>query len=179
MKKLFVIFLTALLLLGLLPVTAFADPSPTAISVSNGTELTEAIANIADGGTITLLENFSTEDTNFVIEGKSITLDLKGKTITTTADPFMEIKAGATLTIKDTAGGGGLHETCDYSYLILNAGTLVINAGTFTSESVEYYPGETEFYGGEYAVAMATNSTTTINGGTFNGTFYTNGTKSG
>ncbi|HPR40134.1 MAG TPA: hypothetical protein PKY19_06935 [Oscillospiraceae bacterium] len=179
MKKLLGILLAALLLLGLLPVTALAEPS-SAISVSNSTELGDAITNIADGGTITLIDSFDTEDTGYIIPvDKTIILNLNGKTITTTADPFLTVAAGATLTINDTVGGGGLHETRDYSYLILNSGTLIINAGTFTSESEEYYWGCDKYYGGEYAVAMSANSATTINGGTFNGTFYTNGSKSG
>ena len=177
-KKLLGIFLAALLLLGLLPVTALAATTVTVGSTVG--ELQEAIDNAGNGDTLRLTADFSAGETGVVIPaGKSIILDLNGKTITTTADPFLKVSAGATLTINDTAGGGGLHEICDWSYLILNAGTLVINAGTFTSESVEYYPGETVFYGGEYAVAMSANSATTINGGTFDGTFYTNGTKSG
>jgi hypothetical protein len=46
-----------------------------------------------------------------VIEGDSITLDLNGNTITTTADPFLTVAAGATLTINDTEGGGACMRT--------------------------------------------------------------------
>jgi len=182
MKKLLGIFLTVLLLLGLLPVTALAATTvPVGSTVG---ELQAAIDGAGNGDTLRLSASFSTGETGVVIPAeKNVILDLNGKTITTTADPFLEVEAGAKLTINDTRGGGGLHETRDYSYLILNAGTLVINGGTFTSESIEYYGEEEEaeelYYGGEYAVAMAKDSVTTINGGTFDGEFYTNGSKSG
>ncbi|HQQ89418.1 MAG TPA: hypothetical protein PLU82_04235, partial [Oscillospiraceae bacterium] len=73
MKKLLGILLAALLLLGLLPVTALAATTST-YSVRDSTELENAIAGITSVGTITL-----EADITACIEipvGKTITLDL-------------------------------------------------------------------------------------------------------
>gem|GEM_PF-1758973 len=176
MKKLLGIFLAMLLLLGLLPVTALADPSPTAISVGDALELTAAITNIADGGTITLVNTFSSGDTKFVIPtDKTIILDLNGHTITTTTNNFLTVGAHAALTINDSNSGdeGGLREAGGaWKQLIKNEGTLVINAGIFDSSSLTPE-------GNFFTVVMFTDSITTINGGTFIGVLSDNGTWSG
>lgn len=115
--------------------------------------------------------------TKFTISDKDITLDLNGKTVTTTADPFLTVAAGAKLTITDNSSGtpGSLYEKRDYSFLILNKGTLTIEKGSFKAESIELYPGKTEM-SGTYALAMSSGSTTTVKDGTFTGLVYTNGT---
>lgn len=139
--------------------------------------LSAAIAAAQSSDTVKLLADVNTGDEKFIVSGKNITLDLNGCTVTTTADPFLKVDVGATLKITDNSGSanGTLYEKRDYSYLLLNKGTLVLEKGNFKAESIELYPGESKKLGA-FALAMASNSVTTINGGTFTGSLYTNGT---
>ncbi len=66
------------------------------IKVSGGTELTNAIAAVKDGGTVTLANDLNL--TEKLTIDKSLTLNLNGKTLSTTADIWS--KSG-TLTIKN------------------------------------------------------------------------------
>ena len=139
--------------------------------------LADAVTAAQSGDTVKLLADVNTGDKTFIVSGKNITLDLNGCTVTTTADPFLKVDVGATLKITDNSGSanGTLYEKRDYSYLLLNKGTLVLEKGNFKAESIEHYPGESKKLGA-FALAMASNSVTTINGGTFTGSLYTNGT---
>lgn len=132
-------------------------------------------AALGDDNTVRLGESFASGDSKFVFSSGETTLDLNGKTVTTTADPFLTVSPDAHLTIVDSGENGTLYEKRDYSYLLLNKGTLTIEGGSFKAESVEYFEGENEFYGA-FALAMASGSRTTVNGGAFTGAIYTNGT---
>lgn len=113
--------------------------------------LASAIAAAADGETVKLLADIETAET-VKVAGKSITLDLGGKTLTSAASG-LSVAADATLTVKDSGSGGKIVATGSYSVGIENAGTLIVEGG-----SVEAVYG---------AICALGGSTTTINGGTF------------
>ena len=114
--------------------------------------LQEAINAAANGDTVALLLN-ETVTTAISVTGKSITLDLNGKTLS--SKNGITVAAGADLTVKDSSENktGEVVATGINSNGIENVGTLTIESGSF--EAV---------YG---AVRALGGSTTTINGGTF------------
>ena len=142
--------------------------------------LAGALTAAKDGETVKLLHDINTGDQKFVFSKKNVTFDLNGCTATTTADPFITIADGASLTITDSnsSSAGMLHERRDYSYLLLNKGTLTIEKGVFKATSEEYYGNSSQYYGA-FALAMSSNSKTMIDGGEFTGAIYTNGTSTG
>lgn len=116
--------------------------------------LQEAINAATNGDTVTLLLD-ETVTTAISVTGKSITLDLSGKTLRSSSKNGITVAAGAGLTVEDSSADktGKVVATGSYSNGIENAGTLTIESGSF--EAV---------YG---AVRALGGSTTTINGGTF------------
>lgn len=126
------------------------------------------------GDTVTLLKDVETSATITVAAGKNITIDLNGKTVTSSeATPAISVSAGAKLTIKDFAGNGAVTTSKWNANCIENYGTLTIESGSFSA----YYS----------AIKACGGSTTTITGGTFSDTgkrvgggyglcFYPNGT---
>ena len=175
MKRFLACLLCVCMALGLCVTGAGAVGNEAKVGTTEYPTLADAIAAVTDGSTVTLLSDISTGDSKYVISAENVTLDLNGKTVTTTADPFLTVNAGAGLTITDSGSNGTLYEKRDYSFLLLNKGTLTVDRGVFKAESVEYYSGESQYYG-TFALAMAGGSTTTINGGEFTGFIYTNGT---
>ena len=105
----------------------------------NGTKyesLAEAITAAKSGATVTLLADCASDRIN--LEEKSITVDLNGKTLTSTAayGVMFCAKNGNTITINGTAEGSKLVGT-----LMVTSGTnghIVINDGTY--ESDKYCP---------------------------------------
>ena len=105
----------------------------------NGTKyesLAEAITAAESGATVTLLADCASDRIN--LEEKSITVDLNGKTLTSTAayGVMFCAKTGNTITINGTAEGSKLVGT-----LMVTSGTnghIVINDGTY--ESDKYCP---------------------------------------
>ena len=129
----------------------FGPASNVASIDGNGYETLDAAITAAQtNDVITLIDNVTATATVTVPADKTITLDLNGKTYTSSANG---ISNAGTLTIKDSVGTGKLVATGNYSNAIENNGTLTIENGSY--EAV---------YG---AVRALGGSNTTIKGGTF------------
>ena len=101
--------------------------------------------------TITLIRDVAVAETLTIPADRSITLDLNGHTLTSSADGIT-VATGAELTI---TGNGTITATGSSSKAVVNSGKLTIENGTFT---------------GVYAAVRALGgSTTVINGGSFHG----------
>lgn len=112
----------------------------------------EALA-VGNGHTVTLLRD--TAESITIPEGKTVTVNLGGNTLTGTAAAV--VTNNGTLTIEN----GSLQAAPNKSYVINNKGTLTVeNETTLTAF---------------YTVYAQSNSTTIINGGIFNGSITTNG----
>lgn len=160
------------------------------VDTVNFATLTEAINAAQDGQTVTLLAD-ATEDAT-IADGKNITLDLGGKTLTNTntGKATLTIAKGATATVKNGSivGGTGYYTIDNYGTATLEDVTatagntdssMIRNDGTMTIESGSYS-------GGLDVVKSEEGSTLTINGGkfelsyavsnSFTGVIYTYGT---
>ena len=128
--------------------------------------LNEAFAAAKDGDTITIVRNFTTDETKTTAADRAtvtanVTLDFGSyvMTVPTSLEPtdnFMAILVdGSTLTVEGTTGGivSGNAEICGvYGFNVKGGGKLVINGGS-------YYCGIT--------VAQAQLGTIEVNGGSF------------
>ena len=86
----------------------------------------------SDGGTLTLLANCKTPNTNqqFDISG-NYTLDLNGCTLT---GRLYLSKTSTSLTVKDSGTGGKIQATSGWSPLWVDGGTVTIESGTLATE---------------------------------------------
>ena len=120
-----------------------AEPTGVAKIGNTGYETLPAAVKAAKAGdTIVLLDNITLSSAQTI--SKQLTIDLNGKTITGTAYQTIQLKAGADLTVKDSASGGKITNTYTGS---ANPATIYLNAaGTkFTLESgtIESDPNKT------------------------------------
>lgn len=112
--------------------------------------LAEAVsAAAADGATITLQENVNEDVT--ITEGKTITLDLNGKTLTVPTDCGILVKGKLTVT-----GNGRV--TCNKTPFVVDAGELVIENGEVNSDS-------------DYGIYAKNGGQITVNGGTLTSSY--------
>ena len=139
--KIISIILSVLLIFSVMPMTVLATDSVASVTTITGdvtefSSLEEAIdfasANIAS--TLTLLSDAEVVDKEFHIIDCDFTLDLNGKTLsTTTAYEIIRIHRGGKLTIKDSVGTGVV--TCadsdNNSNAVLHCGELIVEGGTF------------------------------------------------
>ena len=150
----------------------------------------------ADGKTITLLRDVELTETLLIPAGKTIALDLNGKTISQTKECTasyemicnkgdLTIKGEGKISFKDTSAGDPTYGWG--SYTLRNEGTLVVENSTIehlgeqNSGSVKHmycaifqYCGSTTINGGTistptYRSVRLWKGDMTINGGTFNG----------
>ncbi|EHQ90653.1 cell wall-binding protein [Desulfosporosinus youngiae DSM 17734] len=131
MKKILSMFLVLCMVVTMLPGTALAEGS----GVSNEADLNTAITNVPEGGTIILGNGIALTATVTIASGntKSFTLDLNGKTlVSSTGNSAIVHNGSGTLTITDTAGGGGGKITCAYDLgtIELKVGSVVVTGGT-------------------------------------------------
>ena len=105
-KKILAGILSAAMVFTTMAIPAFADDngSVASIGASNYNTLTAAIAAAGNSDTVKLLSDVTESIT--VENGKNITLDLNGKTLTNEADKHT-ITNNGTLTIKDSSNGSG------------------------------------------------------------------------
>ncbi len=151
------------------------------IGTKKYSSLTDAIAAAQADDTITLLDKIELSETVTVPAGKTITLDLAGKTITgtdnNTSGNFYLISVNkGNLTVIDNVGGGEITLTAtnernwNSSSVVIanNQGTLTVNGG-----AIEHLGGTSMAYG----IDNLTNgdigaATTTINGGSVDSTYF-------
>ena len=133
-RRVLAAILTMLLLLSLMPVSAFASSetgSDNVCTISDGsryTTLAEALAVVEDGQTITLLQNIPSA-AGFMVSGKTIEINLNGNTlnISTSGQNGIEVQSGGTLTI---SGGGQLNVNVAgaASHGLYASGTLTVTS---------------------------------------------------
>ena len=151
------------------------------IGTKKYSSLDAAIAAANAGETVTLLENIELTETVTVPAGKTITLDLNGKTITgtdnNTSGNFYLISVNkGNLTVDDSVGDGKITLTAtnernwNSSSVVIanNQGTLTVNGG-----AIEHLGGTSMAYG----IDTLTNgnigaATTTISGGSVDSTYF-------
>ena len=103
--------------------------------VKNGTseaeygKLQEAIDKANDGDTIVLKDKVTESVT--IAAGKTITIDLNGKTLTNETGKHTIINNG-TLTIIDSVGTGVVDNVSHGKAALVNVGTAILNGGNFT-----------------------------------------------
>ena len=173
-KKILAIALSILMAVSMMPFTVFAATT----GVANGSALKTAIAAAADGDVI----EFTADNTTYPessgalvipVDGKDITIDLKGHTqyfrvsgetaVSYPTDLFV-LKNGAKLTVKDSVGGGAIYATygansAAYIFNVLDSSELVIDGGKFVMDQANY--------GGVIVYQNSADASTTINGGEF------------
>ena len=127
--------------------------------------LADAIGAAQDGDTVTLLKDIDLPATA-VVKGKTITLDLNGKTISNSTDIWNEsinawslisVRVNGDLTINDTAGGGTLKakENDCYALDVQDKDTaLTVNAGTYVGNisAIYAYDGKVTINGGHFSI---------------------------
>lgn len=127
--------------------------------------LAAAIGAAQDGDTVTLLKDIDLPATA-VVEGKTITLELNGKTISNSTDIWNEsinawslisVRDNGDLTINDTAGGGTLKakENDCYALDVQDKDTaLTVNAGTYVGNisAIYAYDGKVTINGGHFSI---------------------------
>ena len=120
-KSILALLLAVLMVASLLPAAALADDEAVAIT-SDLTSLETGAYYVPDGG-VTMAGTVS-------IDGKNIVLDLKGQTLVgATNMTLFKLENGATLTIKDSVGGGKVSTTGTAVYLY-NGCTVDVAGGT-------------------------------------------------
>ena len=199
MKKILATILALVLAIGVTTMAWATETAAEKVAKVGETEyatLQEAV-NAADGKTVQLLQDVTASIT--IESGKTVTLDLNGKTLTN-EDGQHTITNNGTLTIVDTsaAKSGTVDNVTHAKGAIVNYGVTVLNGGTFerSQEKGTYSPygnggnswytianygkmeinaGVTVYNNGGYS-SMIRNvgegpdaSTLTINGGTFSG----------
>ena len=168
-NKLLSVVLTLCVLLAAFSLTALAAGDVAKVGGTTYATLAEAVADAADGDTVTLLGN-TTED---VTVTGNITLDLGGYTLTNTGagKATLTIAAGATATVKNGSIVGG----ASY-YTIQNNGTatfdvLTATAGNTGSSMLDNYGTLTitsgTYTGGLDTVKNENTGVLNISGGTF------------
>ncbi|MBQ7202923.1 MAG: hypothetical protein IJS03_02770 [Eubacterium sp.] len=174
-KKIVAIALSVLMAVSMMPFTVFAATT----TVANGAELKAAVAAAADGDVI----EFTADNTTYPattsgalvipVDGKDITIDLKGHTqyfrvsgettVTYPTDLFV-LKNGAKLTVKDSVGGGAIYATYGanssaYIFNVLDTSELVIDSGKYVMDKANR--------SGVIIYQNSADASTTINDGEF------------
>lgn len=150
MKKVISIALALLMVAVMLPVMAMAVET-----------LQNKIDNATSGATITLGRDY-TEDI-IIPAGKTVTLNLNGKTLTNEAGKdTITVELGGILIVE---GDGKVDNTFDGCAAIFNNGTVTLNGGTY-DRSAETSTGKTEEERGNNSwYTICNHGTLTINSG--------------
>ncbi len=123
-----------------------------------------AIDAAQDGDTLKIIDNIHLGTTGVEISGKSLTLDLNGKTVTYSGVySAIVLQDGADLTVTDGGSGGRLKATDSADSAIANdsTGTVTVSGGTVTASSS---------YGSIIAIANDSTGKVTVTGGTVSAT---------
>ena len=155
---------TATYLLNIASVTTSAGKTTPYTSWSSAL----GAANGAENSTLTLLTDVGGLGSQSIIQ--TFTLDLNGHTLSGTANKLINVnKAGKTLTIRDTQGGGKIVTKSATSQLVavyVTAGTLNIESGYIRAENT-YTGTSTSYYG--CGVLVSSGYACNMSGGTVEG----------
>lgn len=144
--------------------TVIPDPDQTFVAEVNGLKyltVNKAVEAAANGEEVTLLAD--TAEDVVIPEGKTVTLDLAGHTITNVSDHT--IVNNGTLTIVDSGKTGTVDNVTHDKAAIFNNGTVTIQGGTYT-RSLETQDGVDDGTDNSW-YTVVNDGTMTINGGTF------------
>lgn len=102
-----------------------------------------AVAAADAGATVKMLADVVLTEKQTI--SKTITLDLNGKTISSTVNQFITIAKGGDLTVNDATGEGRIENTTTGSWggtIVMTGGVLTVNGGTIAANSAtsEYSP---------------------------------------
>lgn len=144
--------------------TVIPDPAQTFVAEVNGLQylsVNKAVEAAANGEEVALLTD--TAENVVIPEGKTVTLDLAGHTITNVSDHT--IVNNGTLTIVDSGKTGTVDNVTHDKAAIFNNGTVTIQGGTYT-RSLETQDGVDDGTDNSW-YTVVNDGTMTINGGTF------------
>ena len=130
-RKFFAAFLSLCMVLSLIPMTALAVEGDT-VDVTLEDTLLSSIETAENGTTIRLTESFSVSQQITIPEGKVLTLDLNGQTLTTSDT----ILVNGNLTVMDATATVPPSISDDYETVTYNAGKIYNNANTRDSKAV-------------------------------------------
>lgn len=148
-NKLLSIILSVLLLFSVMPMTVFALGSVASVTTVSGTvteysDIHEAFDFACEnaGSTITLLNDIDLGIDEIHIVDCDITLELNGKTLSSTSNEVIWLHRGGKMLIKDSIDNGTIKNTGDDSYAIANFGELTIESGTFIGKSAGVFTAD-------------------------------------
>ena len=193
-NKLMCIFVSAFILLSVMPFSAFANDSAVLVTDANGNLLGSfdtladavAVACENENSKLTLRKDVVTNAPQDISYGK-FTIDLNGKSIVNESKVDFEgrgfeIESGAELTVMDSVGGGMIYAD---DYCIINDGVFRLNSGTikggFTGIAggnnavCEINGGTVELPSTSWSAALYVYGTFIINDGVINGQITNNG----
>ena len=130
-KKILAVFLSLCMAMSLVPMTALAAEGDT-VDVTSKDTLLSSIETAENGTTIRLTESFSVSQQITIPEGKVLTLDLNGQTLTTSDT----ILVNGNLTVMDATATVPPSISDDYETVTYNAGKIYNNANTRDPKAV-------------------------------------------
>ncbi|MEG1578065.1 MAG: hypothetical protein RR336_04795, partial [Oscillospiraceae bacterium] len=204
--RLLSLFLTFVMLLGILPVSAMAAGPAVTLYVSSATAnndapraegatyktVTGAYEKAVSGDTIILSTDIA--ESSVLMDEKELTIDFNGHVLTLSSTSYgMDVDGTAKLTLKDSSGNnsGGMKvkSTSVECILLEGAATVTIESGSYVSsygycvEAASLSTGQVIINGGSFAATSSCvyndgdTARILLNGGTFSGNI--NGANSG
>ena len=171
-KGLWAAFLSLLMVLSMLPISAFAQET-TVTEVKDAQGLKSALE---EGGTVKLTDSFSIDETMDINITKPVELDLNGQTVTKTYGEinhfFITIKDGGSLTLNDSGESGALvanDSSYGYGIQLRSNSAFIMNGGKIktTQETIDIYTNASnvnvEINGG--SVVSTSDSVMNVRGG--------------
>lgn len=163
-KKILLLMLTLMFIVGIMPLFSITALAAKTTNAGNETALIKAVNA---GGDVKLTKDITLTDVLRIPTGKTVTLDLNGKTLnrglTECQDlgSVIRVEPGATLTVKDSSNKNSGVITGGASWNgggICNHGTLTIKGGTISGNKAlhERYGGGGGIYNGSYNGSKAT-----------------------
>ena len=175
-NKLLSIILSVLLLFSVMPMTVLATGSVASVTTVSGSvteyaDIHDAFAFACEnaGSTITLLNDVDLGTDEIHIVDCDITLELNGKTLSSTSNEVIWLHRGGKMLIKDSVGNGTIKNTGNDSYAIANFGELTIESGTFIGKSAGVFTADRvvikdgTFTGDEYGLLFWLGGSVNIN----------------
>ena len=182
-KRLFAMFLALTMALSLMPAALAAeepvDETQNSVEApqNQGPETpVETAAKLPDAvnGVITLTEDVDISTDGWVVSG-DVTLDLAGHELkaASTGSGNIDVPAGASLTLKDSAGRGKVYTETDYVNSDTGYAVIDVTGGSFTMESGYVYAvRENPASKGQFALGIGNGGSMTINGGKVEAGWY-------
>ena len=188
--KIISIILSVLLIFSVMPMTVLATDSVASVTTETGTTTEFATLQSAfdfagenANSLVTLLSNINLGQESVCINNGEFTIDLNGKTISSTSESYVLVTKNDTeITIRDTYGNGKIENLGESTSFLSNQsaidhkGALIIESGNFYGRHAIYSTGHLILKGGilegwECGIYLYAN-TAAYSGGTINGGIY-------